>query len=215
LLLAADLSTVAVYALAGFATAAFTVFRPAHSALLPMLCTTPLELTSANVVRSMLAGPLVAALLLDVSSAAAVFFFTAALSVASGALLFRLSYDAPPRAPPAPLRRIVSETAEGFRALTRYPDLGLSSALAFTQALTRGFLNVFLVVVALEQLRTGAPGWVCSLRRLARVPLPARSQRRCSSPGAGWRQSRGWASRCGVCRLRCAPFFHTNPPCWR
>src|SRR4051794_24115799 len=46
--LAAGGQTGIVYALAVVATAAFTVYRPAHSALLPALCMTPLELTSAN-----------------------------------------------------------------------------------------------------------------------------------------------------------------------
>src|ERR671925_1324507 len=98
LLLAADASTLAVYVLATLATAAFTVFRPAHSALLPTLCMTPLELTSANVVRglldslSTLVGPLAAALLLDIGSAAAVFTLAAALALVSGGLLLRLDY---------------------------------------------------------------------------------------------------------------------------
>jgi len=93
-----------VYALAILATAAFKVFRPAHSALLPALCVTPLELTSANVVRglvdsvSTLVGPLLAALLLDVGSPAAVFGAAAALALASGGRLLRLSYEAAPRA---------------------------------------------------------------------------------------------------------------------
>ena len=104
LLLAADASIVAVYALAVLATAAFTVFRPAHSALLPVLCMTPLELTSANLVRglidsvSILLGPLAAALLLAVGSPAAVFAFAAALALCSGLLLLGLRYEAPPRA---------------------------------------------------------------------------------------------------------------------
>src|SRR5215207_8314955 len=157
LLLAAGGSNVAVYALAILATAAFTVFRPTHSALLPALCVTPLELTSANVVRglvdslSTLLGPLVAALLLDVGSPAAVFAATAALSL-------RLSYEAPPRRAPQPLRRIIQETAEGYPALVRYPDAGLVLGIALAQTLTRGFLNVFLVVLALELLDTGDSG---------------------------------------------------------
>jgi MFS family permease len=161
LLLAADGSKVGVYALAMLATAAFTVFRPAHTALLPALCVTPLELTSANVVRgfvdsvSTLVGPLLAALLLDVGSPAAVF---AALALASGALLLGLSYEAAPRGAPQPLRRIVRETAEGFRALVRYRDAGLLFGIAFGQTLTRGFLNVFLVVLALELLDSGDSG---------------------------------------------------------
>jgi MFS family permease len=157
-------STVPVYALAAVATAAFTVFRPGHSALLPALCTTPLELTSANVVRglldslSTLLGPLVAAFLLQVASAEAVFALAAALSFGSGLLLLGLSYEAPPRAPSQPLWRIAHETAEGFRALVRYRDAGLLIGLALAASLTRGFLNVFVVVIALELLGTGAPG---------------------------------------------------------
>jgi MFS family permease len=163
-LLALAWSTVGVYALAVVATAAFTVFRPAHSALLPGLCRTPLELTSANVVRglldslSTLLGPLMAALLLDVGSPAAVFAFAATLSTASGLLLLPLSYEAPPRRPPGPLRRITHETAEGFRALVRYPDAGLLIGLGLAQTLTRGFYNVFVVVIALELLEIGEPG---------------------------------------------------------
>lgn len=164
LLLVAGTSNVAVYALAALATVGFTVFRPAHSALLPGLCTSPLELMSANVVRglldslSMLLGPLLAALLLEVSSPAAVFATTAALAVASAALLLRLSYEAPPRAAARPLRRIGHETLEGFRALARHRDVGLLIGLGLAQTLTRGFLNVFVVVIALELLDMGAPG---------------------------------------------------------
>jgi MFS family permease len=164
LALAADGPHVAVYALALLATAAFTVFRPAHSALLPALCLTPLELTSANVVRglldslSTLLGPLAAALLLDIGSAAAVFALAAALALVSGVLLLRLDYERPPRGRLQPLRRIVLETVEGFRALARSRSAGLVVALGLAQTLTRGFLNVFLVVVALELLGMGAPG---------------------------------------------------------
>src|SRR5262245_44889336 len=49
--LAAGGPMVFVYALAVVATGALSVFRPAHQALLPGLCRTPLELTNANVVR--------------------------------------------------------------------------------------------------------------------------------------------------------------------
>jgi MFS family permease len=163
-LLAAGGPKVVVYTLAVVATAAFRLFRPAHSALLPGLCNTPLELSNANVVRgvldslSTLLGPLAAALLLVLSGPAAVFGTSAGLSLASAVLLLRLSYERPPRGRPQPLRRILHETAEGFQALARYRDAGLLIGLALVQALTQGFLNVFVVVLALDLLEMGDSG---------------------------------------------------------
>src|SRR5215210_6692777 len=64
---AAGAPATATYGLAVLATIAQSLYRPAHSALLPTLCTSPQQLTSANVVRGMLdsvatlGGPLVAA----------------------------------------------------------------------------------------------------------------------------------------------------------
>ena len=153
-----------IYGLAVVATVAFRLFRPAHSALLPGLCKTPFELSSANVVRglldsvSTLLGPLVAALLLELSGPASVFVTSALLSLASAALLFRLSYAAPPRGLPQPLRLIAHEAVDGFRALARYRDAGLLIGLALAQSLTQGFFYVFVVALAFEQLGMGAAG---------------------------------------------------------
>jgi hypothetical protein len=129
-----------------------------------MLCSTPLELSSANVVRglldslSTLVGPLMAALLLELSSPATVFATAAASALTSAVLLLGLTYEAPPRGRPQPLRRIVHETADGFQALARYRDAGLLIGLGLLQALTQGFLYVFVVVLAIEQLGMGASG---------------------------------------------------------
>jgi Cyclic nucleotide-binding domain len=164
LLLAIGAPLVTVYAFAVLATAAFIVFRPAHSALLPALCTVPLELTSANVVRGLLdslgtlLGPLAAALLLAVSGPIAAFAFAAALSLGSGALMIHLSYEAPQHPSSLELRRIITETSAGFRALSRHRDAGLLIGLALAQTFTRGCLNVFLVVVPFELLHTGQAG---------------------------------------------------------
>jgi MFS family permease len=81
---------VLVYVALVLATIAQTLFRPAHSALLPSLCTTPNELTSANVARGLLdstatlLGPLIAALLLKLSGAAAVLAAAATASAPGG-----------------------------------------------------------------------------------------------------------------------------------
>src|SRR4051794_12640029 len=92
------------YGLAIVATVAQALYRPAHSALLPALCTSPQQLTSANAVRGMLdssatlGGPAAAAVLLAVSGPAAVFATCAAAALVGGLVVVGLSYDAPPRA---------------------------------------------------------------------------------------------------------------------
>lgn len=153
-----------IYALAVLSTIAATLYRPAHSALLPSLCRTGHELASANVVRGLLdsaatlVGPLLAAVLLQFTGVDIVFAVAAAASFWAAALLARLKYDAPPR-PPAPKRpNLAREAAEGIRAVAANRDLMLILGLAAAQALTRGALTVLSVVVAIELLDTGEPG---------------------------------------------------------
>jgi MFS family permease len=153
-----------VYVLAALSTIAATLFRPAHSALLPSLCRTGHELASANVVRGMLdsiatlVGPLLAAVLLEFTDVAGVFAFASAASLAAAALLLRLRYDAPPR-PAAPRSaHLMADVAEGVRAVVGNRDLALFTGLGMAQTFTRGALTVFTVVVALDLLHTGEPG---------------------------------------------------------
>jgi MFS family permease len=152
-----------VYVLAVISTIAATLFRPAHSALLPSLCRTGHELASANVVRGLLdsaatlVGPLLAAVLLQFTDVAVVFAVAAAASLWAALLLARVRYDAPPR-PPAPRPDLLREAAEGIRAVVSDRGLLIIVGLAGAQALTRGALTVFSVVVAFELLGTGEPG---------------------------------------------------------
>ena len=93
-----DGPTAAVYGLAVLATIVQTLFRPAHSALLPALCASPQELTSANLVRGLLdslatlTGPLAAAVLLQLSGPAGAFAGCAAASLFAGLLVVTLPY---------------------------------------------------------------------------------------------------------------------------
>lgn len=156
--------TAVVYVLAVVSTIAATLYRPAHSALLPSLCRTGHELASANMVRGLLdsaatvAGPLLAAVLLQFTGVDVVFAVAAGASFAAAALLVGLRYEAPPR-PSAPARPdILGEAVEGLRAVAKDRDLVLILGLAAAQSLTRGALTVLSVVVAIELLGTGEPG---------------------------------------------------------
>ena len=153
-----------VYALAVLSTIAATLYRPAHSALLPSLCHTGYELASANVVRGLLdaaatmLGPLLAALLLQFTGVTVVFAVAAGASFWAAALVWRLDYDAPPR-PAAPREsNLMRSAADGIRAVSRNGDLALIMGLAAAQSFTRGALTVLTVVVAIELLGTGEPG---------------------------------------------------------
>jgi predicted MFS family arabinose efflux permease len=162
-LLAVDGPAGAVYLLAIVATVAQTLYRPAHCALLPALCASPQELTSANVVRGMLdslatlGGPLAAAVLLATSGPAAVFAACAAASLWAGLLVIALPYDPPPRRP----RSAGTNTRavlQGFQTIAADRDLLLITGLTTAQTFTRGCLSVFTVVVAIDLFDTGAAG---------------------------------------------------------
>jgi MFS family permease len=153
-----------VYGLAVLSTIAATLYRPAHSALLPSLCHSGYELASANVVRGLLdsaatlVGPLLAAVLLELTGVTMVFAVAAGASFWAAALLLRLRYDAPPR-PAAPTDgALVRSAVEGVRAVAHNRDLALIIGLAAAQAFTRGALTVLTVVVAIDLLGTGEPG---------------------------------------------------------
>ena len=153
-----------VYALAVLSTIAATLYRPAHSALLPSLCHTGYELASANVVRGLLdaaatlAGPLLAAVLLQFADVTVVFAVAGGASLWAAALLLRLQYDVPPRPSAPSTSTLVGLAVEGIRVVRRNGDLALIMCLAAAQSFTRGALTVLTVVVAIELLETGEPG---------------------------------------------------------
>ena len=160
---AAGGAAVATYGLAVIATIAMTMYRPAHSALLPALAKSPQELAGANAVRGMLdslstlGGPLVAAALLAASGPPAVFAVCAAASLLAALVVVGLPYDAPPRAADsggAPGRVVL----QGFAAIAGDRGLALITSLGLVQTFTRGCLTVFTVVVAIDLLGTGDPG---------------------------------------------------------
>ena len=152
----------ATYCFAVVATVAMTLFRPAHSALLPALAKSPQELTSSNAVRGMLdslatlGGPVVAAVLLAASGPAAVFAACSGASLLAGLVVVALRYDAPPRA--ATSGGGGREMLRGFTTIAADRALGLITGLGVVQTFTRGCLSVFAVVVAIDLLHTGDPG---------------------------------------------------------
>ena len=152
----------AIYAVAAVHAIASTLSRSAQWALLPSLSRTPEELIAANGATlttesaGTLAGPVVGAALLAVTSVGAVFALCAGTYLVAAVALARIRLDEEPQTGRARLPR-AAEILAGFRAFGNR-NLLLITALFQTQGLVRGALNVFLVVVALRLLDTGDAG---------------------------------------------------------
>jgi hypothetical protein len=152
--------TVVVYGLAIVSTVAFTPYRAGHSALMPLLCRTPDELTSVNVVRggldslSVIIGPLVAALLVAVDDVSAVFVFAGASGLVSAALLVRLDYPRVAHATGA-RRSLLADVREGFAGVRANDGVDVVVGFVVLQAMIRGAFSVFVVVIAIDLLERG------------------------------------------------------------
>ncbi len=158
------------------ASAALTLTRPAHGALLPGLSRTPEELTAANGLSGtvegagVLLGPLLAAGLLVVGTPGLVFAAGSAAALLAAGLVARLPWadhvvdetgqrvsgtiDVEPAAHQSPLALM----AGGLRALLSSADTRLVVALLGLRMLTVGAMDVLFVLLALEVFNTGEAG---------------------------------------------------------
>lgn len=163
LLLALEAGLAGVYALAVVATIAGTLFRPTHSALLPSLCESVPQLTSATVARGaldalgVLLGPALAGALLAVGDPTAIFAAAAVTADVAGGVVLGISYERPAEARRV-RRRLWRDAVEGVRAVAGERHLCLVFGLVFAQTFVRGALSVLIVVMALDLLDLGEPG---------------------------------------------------------
>ena len=161
--LASDAHTVLVYVLAVLAAVPLAAHRPSHLALAPLLARTPRELAASNVAAlsfestAVLLGPAAAALLLAVSTPAAVFGVCAAVSFLSFVSIAGIRSPAP-LPPPEARFGIAHELSEGARELLRSGPIRLLVGLFGAQAFVRGTLGVLVVVVAIELVDLGELG---------------------------------------------------------
>jgi MFS family permease len=170
----ADGTEWAVYALAVATAVVGTAFRPAQAATLPNLARDPGELTAANVVSStfesvgFFAGPALGGLLLAIAEIPVVYAFNAVTFVVSAALVARVRVT--PDASPERTERAASDTTEdeapsffaetgaGFREVWGNREVRLLVGVYAAQTVVAGASGVFVVVLALETLDLGESG---------------------------------------------------------
>lgn len=159
-----DASLAVVYPLAALTVSSITVTRPVQAALLPSLAASPQELTAANVVSgaivslSVLAGPLLAAALLEVGAPDLVFATMSVLLV--GAFLSvrglpRLRTESPGRGAAS---RPVEDLREGIKDLVERPHSAAVVGVVTGQFLQIGALDVLIVALSLGLLGLGDSG---------------------------------------------------------
>ena len=157
-------SPLIVYVLAGFMAVASKTFRPAQAALLPLLASSPEELTAANATSTaieslgMFLGPALGGLLLAVASVSWVFVADALTLVWSA--FFVVQLKSPYEEVTAPRERAGAfrEMAAGFSALGAERGARTIVFLYFCQTVVAGALRVLIVVTALDLLDVGNSG---------------------------------------------------------
>lgn len=164
---AAGGQTVVAYVLITAATVCHAGYRPVLAALLPMLCTTPDELASANAIRSILdglaafVGPLAAAALLAGFNAGVALGAVAVLAAVAAVSAAGLRYETSSTAAvgvPVGRAGVVAELVDGLHELRRRPKAAEVFGLGCAQCLVRGALTVLAVVLAVELTGLGQPG---------------------------------------------------------
>jgi MFS family permease len=152
---------VVIYLLAGVVGITSTLFRPALQAILPSLARTPEELIASNGASStieslgMLAGPLLAGVLVSLADPGLVFLVSAAALLVAAGLLARVRPEGRIQLTAAGRGDDARELLlGGFRAVN-HPKPRLIVGLFFAQTFVRGCLNVLIVVFVFRVLDTG------------------------------------------------------------
>jgi MFS family permease len=158
--IAVDAPIGVVFICAAAANVAITITRPVHLAILPELTASPSELSAANSLSStvegasLLVGPAVAAICLEVRGPAAVFGLAAAGLLIAAALAFTLR----PRRDIGSFGDRVEGAMEGFRELRRRPGTRVLLGFVAAQTVVIGALDVLTVILALSMLSMGPSG---------------------------------------------------------
>ena len=163
LLTAAALATDSPFALVAgcgaLVTAAVTLTRPVHNAVVPTLAQSPAELLAGNAagitVEALGAflGPLACGLVIVAGGPESVFAGFGLLLLAAAALVVTLPV---PRAGPA--EHSQGEVLAGFRELGKRPAAAVLVAMVAGQYVVVGALDVLLIVVALDVLHLDSAG---------------------------------------------------------
>ena len=154
----------AVYTMAALAAVSFTLVRPIHASLVPLLARSPAETTAGYVVVGMIEsssaviGPLLAAGVLALAGPGEVFVVLAGVLVIATVLVARVETRTKRPTDSGSGRRAVSEALRGFELLIKDGNQRVIVAMLGGASVVLGLLDVLLVVLAFDVFGTGEAG---------------------------------------------------------
>ena len=162
--LLAGADTWAVYAMAALTAVSFTLVRPIHASLVPLLARSPAETTAGYVVVGMIEsssaviGPLLAAGVLAVAGPGEVYVVLAGVLVVATVLVARVETRTKRPTDSGSGKRAVSEALHGFELLIKDANQRVIVAMLGGASVVLGLLDVLLVVLAFDVFGTGEAG---------------------------------------------------------
>ena len=154
----------AVYTMAALAAVSFTLVRPIHASLIPLLARSPAETTAGYVVVGMIEsssaviGPLLAAGVMAVAGPGEVYVVLAGVLVIATLLVARVETRTKRPTDSGSGRRAVSEALRGFELLIKDANQRVIVAMLGGASVVLGLLDVLLVVLAFDVFGTGEAG---------------------------------------------------------
>ncbi len=154
----------AVYTMAAVAAVSFTLVRPIHASLIPLLARSPAETTAGYVVVGMIEsssaviGPLLAAGVLALAGPGEVYLVLAGVLVIATVLVARVETRTKRPTDSGSGRRAVSEALRGFELLIKNGNQRVIVAMLGGASVVLGLLDVLLVVLAFDVFGTGEAG---------------------------------------------------------
>jgi MFS family permease len=153
-----------VYVLAGAVAVSFTLVRPIHESLMPLLARSPSETMAGYVVASMIAkasaviGPLLAAVIMVFAGPAQVYGVLALILLASTVVVSGLTVRTEPASKFDESTRLAAEALRGFELMVRDPKPRVLVIMMGAGHVVLGFLDILIVVLAFDTFMSGDSG---------------------------------------------------------
>ncbi len=153
-----------VYVVAGAVAVSFTLVRPLHESLIPLLARSPSETMAGYVVASMIAkasaviGPLLAALIMVFAGPAEVYAVLTLILLAATLVVLRLTVRTEPASKFDGTTRLASEALRGFQLMVSDPKPRVLVIMMGAGKVVLGFLDIMIVVLAFDVFMSGDSG---------------------------------------------------------